>query len=566
MSIPIQVLVVEDSEDDASLLLRALKRGGYVPDHQRVDTAEALIEALDSQDWDIILSDYSMPKFSGTQALSIVRSRDPDLPFIFVSGTIGEDTAVSAMKAGAQDYIMKGNLKRLVPAVQRELREVETKHGRMLAEAERRQSEARFRNILSIAADAIIVVDEDQRITLFNQGAERTFGYSAEEITGQTLDILLPARFINAHRKHIQEFAKGTDVTRTMHGQREVYGRRKNGEEFPAEASISKLSERGCTAFTVILRDITERKRSEQELRLLQSITQAATDAGDVPAALGVTLNKVCVTTGWTIAQAWVPSAGGATLECSPAWHCRGPGLEEFRRVSLSATFAPDQGLPGRAWSSKQPVWIHDITHDANFPRALSARAAGLKTGMAIPVLADEEVVAVLEFFARESHEQDARLIRLVAVAAAQIGNIIQRKRTEERLHHLAHYDTLTRLPNRVLFTDRLRQATAEADRHERLVGVAFLQPGAQHDGRQVHAQHQGDEHQRRAVLDGPGLLDLRAGGGQHVDVVGQGHDIGEDGVRHLGRVEHRGGEHDGRRLSGRTAQGQNVASEHGRQ
>jgi diguanylate cyclase (GGDEF)-like protein/PAS domain S-box-containing protein len=381
------------------------------------------------------------------------------------------------MKAGAQDYIMKGNLKRLVPAVQRELHEAELKREHVRAETERHYSEARFRNILNIADDAIIAVDGDQRITLFNRGAERIFGYAAAELAGQTLDLLIPLRFIDAHREHIQNFAgEGEgEGARDMRGQREVYALRKNGEEFPAEASISKLSENGHMMFTVILRDITIRKRAEQELHLLQSITQAATDAGDVPAALAVTLNKVCETTGWTLAQAWVPGLGGEALECSPAWHCREPGLEDFRLTSLSFAFAPDQGLPGRAWSSKQPVWIVDVTEDAGFLRANSARAAGLKAGMTIPVLANEEVVAVLEFFARESHELDTRLLQLIATVAAQIGNIIQRKHTEERLHHLAHYDTLTRLPNRVLFTDRLRQATAEADRHERLVGVAFI-------------------------------------------------------------------------------------------
>src|SRR5574341_803430 len=117
MATPLRVLIVEDSEDDAVLLSRELRRGGYDLTYERVDTAATMIAALENQTWDIVFSDHSMPHFSGTEALAIMRERGLDLPFIFVSGTIGEDNAVAAMKVGAHDYIMKGNLKRLVPAV-----------------------------------------------------------------------------------------------------------------------------------------------------------------------------------------------------------------------------------------------------------------------------------------------------------------------------------------------------------------------------------------------------------------------------------------------------------------
>jgi len=130
MGVPIRVLMVEDSEDDALLIVRELKSGGYDVTYQRVDSAGALVLACDSQDWDLIISDYSMPHFSGTEALNLVRSKHLEVPFIFVSGTIGEETAVTAMKNGAQDYLMKNNLKRLVSAVQRELRESEQRKER----------------------------------------------------------------------------------------------------------------------------------------------------------------------------------------------------------------------------------------------------------------------------------------------------------------------------------------------------------------------------------------------------------------------------------------------------
>src|SRR4051812_38396163 len=130
---PLRVLIVEDSENDALLLVEHLRDGGYEPDFRRVDSAEALARALEAE-WDMVIADYTMPGFSGTAALSIVRSRGLDVPFIFVSGTIGEDIAVGAMKNGADDYIIKNNLNRLIPAINRELRDAEVRRERTRAE------------------------------------------------------------------------------------------------------------------------------------------------------------------------------------------------------------------------------------------------------------------------------------------------------------------------------------------------------------------------------------------------------------------------------------------------
>ena len=131
---PLRALIIEDSEIDALLLLEQLKEGGYEPESRRVDNAEDLMDALERQTWDIIFSDHNMPRFSSTAALEIVRSSAIDVPFLIVSGAIGEEAAVAAMKAGAQDYLMKGNMARLVAAVARELNDAKERRGRRAAE------------------------------------------------------------------------------------------------------------------------------------------------------------------------------------------------------------------------------------------------------------------------------------------------------------------------------------------------------------------------------------------------------------------------------------------------
>ena len=130
----LRALIIEDSEDDTMLLIRELKGGGYEPVFERVDTSPTLITALEREGWDIIFADYTMPRFSGTDALAIIKERRLDIPFIFVTGTMGEDKAVAAIKSGAQDYIIKGNYIRLLPTVERELREAEARREKRLAD------------------------------------------------------------------------------------------------------------------------------------------------------------------------------------------------------------------------------------------------------------------------------------------------------------------------------------------------------------------------------------------------------------------------------------------------
>ena len=131
---PLRVLIIEDSEADAELLLHDLRHGGYAPEFERVETSEGLNDALSRQSWDLIISDYAMPRFNGLQALKLVQEKGLDIPFIIVSGSIGENIAVDAMKAGAHDYLMKGHTARLLPAIERELREMHMRQGRRQAD------------------------------------------------------------------------------------------------------------------------------------------------------------------------------------------------------------------------------------------------------------------------------------------------------------------------------------------------------------------------------------------------------------------------------------------------
>jgi len=223
------------------------------------------------------------------------------------------------------------------------------------------------------------------------------------------------------------------------------------------------------------VQDITERKRTEEELRLLQTIVLTAIESKDTHAAFGIVLRKVCESTGWIYGEAWVPSPDGTQLECSPSWYSKVEGLEGFRKASEGCTFLPGNGLPGRVWLAKKPVWIRDVTVDTNFPRAPLAREHGLKAAMAIPVLANDTVVAVIVFFVFESRAEDERLVGLVSAIAAQLGLVIQRIQMEETIRQMAYHDTLTGLPNRVLFHDHLTLALIHSQRKKQKCALLFI-------------------------------------------------------------------------------------------
>jgi PAS domain S-box-containing protein len=183
---PLKVLLAEDSEDDAVLIELELKRGGYEPSCKRVETAKAFTTQLKQQEWDLVISDYLMPKFGGFEALAIVKEQKLDIPFIIVSGKIGEETAVEAMRTGAHDYIMKDKLARLVPAIKRELKEAAIREEHRRAEQALQASERRFALFMRYLPGFVYIKDEKGNILYLNEYLEKTYGGGSGEVSTKT--------------------------------------------------------------------------------------------------------------------------------------------------------------------------------------------------------------------------------------------------------------------------------------------------------------------------------------------------------------------------------------------
>lgn len=190
MNKTLRLLLIEDSADDADLLLWTLRQGGYDLTHTRVSDAPAMTLALDAEPWDLVIADYSLPQFSGLAALQLVKDRDLDVPFIIVSGHIGEAEAVAAMKGGAHDYVMKHNMPRLLPAIERELREAATRTARHAAESRLQEHEVRLSAILSNIPGVVFQLDRSGdgrlRFTYVSEGSEALLGISPELLLEDT--------------------------------------------------------------------------------------------------------------------------------------------------------------------------------------------------------------------------------------------------------------------------------------------------------------------------------------------------------------------------------------------
>lgn len=271
----LRVLIVEDSEFDAQMITSHVRKGGYEVVSERVETAEAMGRALREKSWDIILSDYNLPQFSAPEALKLLQSSHLDVPFIIISGGIGEATAVAAMKAGAHDYLMKGNLNRLAPAIERELREAANRRERREAREKLLESELRYRLLWESSPDAVLLMDAESRIHFANPAVETVFNYTPEEVTGKPLRLLLPEEVRSNEALGIEHYLRTgekADMPRVV----ETVGRRKDGRDIVIEISFSHMDLQGERRHVAFVRDITARKRTERALRENQEQLQVA--------------------------------------------------------------------------------------------------------------------------------------------------------------------------------------------------------------------------------------------------------------------------------------------------
>ncbi|MBD0302465.1 MAG: PAS domain S-box protein, partial [Tolypothrix sp. T3-bin4] len=300
---------------------------------------------------------------------------------------------------------------------------------RKSSEAARRASEAKFASAFRSSPDPIALSTfPETRYIEVNDSFCKFFGYSRSQVIGRTNQELNNGLNVE-ESAFLTQLLQQTKVIRNH----EIDFRIASGEVRTVLFSAELIDIDGQQYMLGTSKDITERKHAENESSLLLLTTQAINRAKNVNSALELVLHIICKTINWDFAEAWIPSEDGAVLEHKLAWCEDKSRLEIFSSHSQLITFPPGVGLPGRVWLSKQPEWIEDITvlNQSSFLRSKIAARVGFKTGFAVPIQFDNQVLAVLVFFKRSSLPLDKRLLELVDVVAAQLGALIVRKQIE---------------------------------------------------------------------------------------------------------------------------------------
>jgi PAS domain S-box-containing protein len=396
----LQILLIEDSDDDAQLVLREIRRLGYQAQARRIESAEELRAALTAGTWDLVLCDYSLPHLNAPQALEIIKSSGQDLPFIIISGTIGEESAISALKAGAHDFIIKGKYARLGPAIERELGEAKIRRDRKEAEIALREKERLLSEAQRIGHIGSWSLDLSSGTLQFSEEMYRLLGVSVKEFDHR-VDSLLHLIFSEdrpAAEGWVDQISSGRQVRelvfRILHETGEL-------RYVQCRGALSFNEAGQPLRFVGTAQDITERKLSELQIRqqiarltALRMIDQAITSSFDMRFTLDIVLSQVISQLQVDAADILLLSATGQALEVRAARGFRTP-LLQGTHVGIT------DSLAGRVATEQRSIEIMDLkdVNDQKLPANIASESFVSYYG--VPLVTKGKVQGVLELYHR---------------------------------------------------------------------------------------------------------------------------------------------------------------------
>ena len=454
----LRILLIEDSKDDAQLVLREIQRGGYDVEFERVETAEAMRAALARQPWDLILCDFSLPRFNAPNALELLKQSGHDLPFIIVSGTIGEESAVNALKAGAHDFIIKGNFARLIPAIQRELKEAEVRHERHQRERELEaiawvSSKLRAAKTLDdmladLLEQALILIGaEAGSIWLYDSVSQRVelkthLGWN-EEYNGSSyaLGDGIPGLAVKLGEPIMaSEFRTDPRVSREsrddlpkeiggacvpLRAEENIVGVMFVNVKLPRELTpgelriINALAEIGGNSIhRMYLHEQTVKQL--ERLAALRSIDLAISSVFDLQITLTILINEVIKQLNVDAASVLLVQPGSSRLE-----YVAGQGF--YTRKIETTSLRIGEGNASRAVMERQIIQIPDLAnHPGKFVRAQMLAQEEFVSYYAVPLISKGEVKGVLEIFNRSRLNPDREWLDFLETLGGQTAIAIE--------------------------------------------------------------------------------------------------------------------------------------------
>lgn len=459
---PLRVLILDDTPDDAELEIAQLQRSGYTCNWTRAETEEQFLAHLDSYEVDLILSDFSLPTFDGRKALSLFLKRNLEIPFILVSGTIGEEAAIDALKAGATDYVVKGHLWRLGSVVARALAEKQDQRQRKRVEQVLRFT----RFSIDHAADAAFWIAADGSFIYVNDAACESLGYTREEMLSMTVHEVdsyfspdvWPLRWETTRQG-------GSFTVESKH-------RSRDGRVFPVEIKSSYLEFEGRGYIFAFARDITERKKAEKEqiervriAALRADIGVALNKSDSLRAILQLCTEAVVRHLGIAFARIWTLNEADNVLELQTS-----AGM--YTHINGGHSRVPVGRLKiGRIAQTQEPHLTNDVANDPDISDAAWAREEQMVAFAGMPLVVEGRLVGVIAMFARQQLS-DVTLGALSSVTDA-IAQCIQRRRAEDALRKAgARYRDLFENANDIIYTYDLQGNFTSVNKlAERLIG-----------------------------------------------------------------------------------------------
>jgi diguanylate cyclase (GGDEF)-like protein/PAS domain S-box-containing protein len=451
---PVRLVVVEDMPTEAEIAVRQLEAGGFSCNWKRVESESALRRALDEARPDLILSDFTLPGFDGLSALDVARELAPHTPFIFLSGTIGEERAIEALQRGAYDYVLKTNMARLVPAVRRALGDASTRRAQ-------RALEEQLRDIVVTSQDWIWEHDRDGKFTFCSDSIRTVLGYAPEEVLGTNA-----SQYIHPEDLAALDFAMHTlgPNQRTATNLQARWRHRNGTYRWLERNMLVLLSEGQVTGFRGSERDFTERRRQEKHISRLTRVLKMLSGVNSAMVRIRQRreiLIEACrlATSVGGYASAMVALIEPGTRTARPtAWS----GSVESQAAqqltfSIAENARDDSSVIGRVLRSGAPMVCNDLQ---TLDMPLAARAelmdSGFRSVVAYPLLVDRTPVGALMLASYDTGAVGDEESRMLRELVANLSFALQYLHKEDEVRFLSYYDPLTSLAKRGLFCERL--------------------------------------------------------------------------------------------------------------